>query len=75
MKLSHSSSQDYETGSMAYTRYLSCLFLGHAGTVDVWQEGQAIMVMKHETYREGQGVPGELEESDGVEGPLGGIEA
>ncbi len=67
--------QDYETESMAYTRYLSCLFLAHAGTIDIWQEGQAIMMMKHEANRKRQDVPGELEEPDGIEGSLGGIEA
>ena len=39
------------------------------------QEGQAIMVMKHETNRKGQNVPGKLEEPDGVEGSMGGVEA
>ena len=30
-------------------RFIAVLFLAHAGTVELWQEGQAIMVKKHET--------------------------
>jgi len=56
-------------------RFIAVIFLAHAGTIDIWQEGQAIMVIKHEANRERQDVPGELEEPDGVEGSLGGIEA
>jgi hypothetical protein len=46
-----------------------------ADFVDIWQEGQEIMVMKHETNRKGQDVFREPEESDGIEGLVGGIEA
>ena len=56
-------------------RFIAVIFLAHAGTIDVWQEGQAIMVMKHEANREGQDVSGESEEVDGVEGSMGGVEA
>ena len=56
-------------------RFIAVIFLSHAGTVDLWQEGQAIMVKKHEANRERQDVPGELEEADGVERPVGPIEA
>ena len=56
-------------------RFIAIIFLTHAGVVDIWQEGQEIMVMKHETNRKGQDISGELEESDGIEGPVGGIEA
>jgi hypothetical protein len=56
-------------------RFIAVIFLAHAGTIDIWQEGQAIMVMKHETYRKGQGISGELEEADGIEGSVGRIEA
>jgi len=45
-----------------------------ADFVDLWQEGQDIMVKKHETNRKGQDVFGEFEESDGIEGPVGGAE-
>ena len=56
-------------------RFVAVIFLAHFGLADVWQEGEAIMVMKHETYGEGQDVPGDLEAADGFEGSLGGIEA
>ena len=56
-------------------RFIAVIFLAHAGIVDLLQDGQNILVKKHETDREGQGVPGEPEEADGVEGPLGGVEA
>jgi len=56
-------------------RFIAIIFLAHAGVVDIWQEGQEIMVVKHEANRKGQDISGELEESDGIEGPVGGIEA
>jgi len=52
-------------------RFIAALFLTHTGVIDIWQEGRDVMVMKHETDREGQDVPGEPEGPDGVEGPLG----
>ncbi|MEI7903264.1 MAG: hypothetical protein WCK89_23740 [bacterium] len=45
-------------------RFIAVVFLAHAGTLDVWQEGMIIKVIKHETHAEGQGVPGETEEPD-----------
>jgi hypothetical protein len=56
-------------------RFIAIIFLAHAGVVDIWQEGQEILVMKHETNRKGQDISGELEEPDGIEGSMGGIEA
>ena len=56
-------------------RFVAVIFLAHSGLADVWQEGETIMVMKHETHREGQIIPGEFEEADRFEGSLGGIEA
>jgi len=56
-------------------QFIAIIFLAHAGTIDIWQEGQEIMVMKHEANRKGQDISGELEESDGIEGSVGGIEA
>lgn len=55
-------------------RFIATIFLAHAGVIDIWQEGQEIMVRRHEAYREGQKFFGELGESDGIEGPVGGIE-
>jgi len=56
-------------------RFVAVIFMAHAGLVDVWQEGSTILVMKHEADREGQDVPGDLEAVDGIEGPLGRVEA
>ena len=56
-------------------RFIAIIFLAHAGIVDIWQDRQDIMVIKHETNRKRQSILGELEESDGIEGPVGGIEA
>jgi hypothetical protein len=56
-------------------RFIAIIFLAHAGIVDVMQHGQEILVMKHETNRKRQGILGEPEEPDGIEGSLGGVEA
>jgi len=56
-------------------RFIAVIFLAHAGTIDIWQEGQAIMVIKHEVNGKRQDVSGELEDPDGVEGFAGGVEA
>jgi hypothetical protein len=56
-------------------RFIAAIFLAHAGVVDIWQDGQYVMVMKHEANGKGQDVPGELEETDGIKRPVGGIEA
>lgn len=47
-------------------RFVAIIFLVHAGILDVWQDGQTIMVMKREINTERQGVPGNSEEADGV---------
>jgi len=52
-------------------RFIAVIFLAHAGVVDIWQEGQEIMVTKHEANREGQSISGESEAVDGVEGLVG----
>ena len=52
-------------------RFIAIIFLAHAGLIDVRQEGDMILVMQRETDREGQTVPGDLEEADGDEGPMG----
>ena len=56
-------------------RFIAVIFLAHAGVVDIWQDGQDIMVIEHEADTEGCGVPGEFEQADRVKGYLGGIEA
>jgi hypothetical protein len=52
-------------------RFIAAIFLAHYGFVDLLQDGQEILVMKHETNREGQDVFGESEEADGIEGSMG----
>ena len=56
-------------------RFIAVIFLAHTGIVDIWQDEQDIMVIKHEVNAEGQGVPGEFEDADRVKGSMGGIEA
>lgn len=56
-------------------RFIAVVFLAHAAVVDIWQEGQDIMVIKHEVNRKRCDVLGELEDTDGIERPMGGIEA
>ena len=56
-------------------RFVAVIFMAHTGIIDIWQDEQDIMVIKHETNREGRGVFGEFEEADRVERSLGGIEA
>ena len=56
-------------------RFIAVIFLAHAGIIDVWQDGQEIMVKRHEANREGQDVPGKSENTDGFEGPMGRAEA
>ncbi len=56
-------------------RFIAVIFLAHAGIIDIQQEDNDIMVIKHETDTEGQGVFGEFEEADRIERPLGRIEA
>jgi hypothetical protein len=52
-------------------RFIAIIFLAHAGIVDIWQEGPAIMVKEHEANGERQDVFGESENADGVEGLVG----
>ena len=47
-------------------RFVAIVFMAHEGAIDVWQEGETIMVMKREAHRERQGVLGTLEAADGV---------
>ena len=56
-------------------RFIAVVFLAHFGLIDIWQDGQEIMVMKHEANGEGQDIPGDIETADGIEGTLGRAEA
>lgn len=44
-------------------RFIAIIFMAHAGVLDVWQDGQEIMVRQRETDAERQGVPGDIEEA------------
>jgi len=52
-------------------RFIAVIFLAHAGVVDAWQEGVNVMVIKHETDREGCGISEPSATADGVEGLVG----
>ena len=52
-------------------RFIAVIFLAHAGIVDIWQDGQEVMVMKHEADREGCNISGESEAADRVKGLVG----
>lgn len=47
-------------------RFIAIIFMAHAGILDVWQDGPTIVVIQRETDPERQGVPGDLEEADGI---------
>jgi len=55
-------------------RFVAVVFLSHAGHIEVWQDGQSIMVIQREVDGEGQDVCGKLEEADELEGPVGRAE-
>jgi len=55
-------------------KFIAVIFLAHAGSVDVCQQGQAIWVIKHDD-REGQDLLGEIEEGHGIKRPMGGAQA
>jgi len=56
-------------------RFIAAIFLAHAGVIDIWQEGADVMVIKYEANRKRPDISGELEEANGIQGPMGGIEA
>jgi hypothetical protein len=55
-------------------RFIAVIFLEHAGSIHVRQQGQTIWVIKHDD-REGQDFLGEVKETDGIERPVGGAQA
>jgi len=56
-------------------RFIAVIFLAHAGVVDIWQGGQDIMVITHETDRERCDISGESEAVGELEGPVDRAEA
>lgn len=55
-------------------RFVAVIFLDHCRSVIIRQQGQTIWVMEFDD-REGQGIPGETEETDGFERPEGRAQA
>ncbi|MCY2928870.1 MAG: hypothetical protein NTV86_05140 [Planctomycetota bacterium] len=55
-------------------RFVAIIFLAHDGVVDLRQEGATILVMKHDDAKGSDLFEG-VEDSDGVEGPMGGAQA
>jgi len=55
-------------------RFVAIIFMAHFGLIKIWQDGQAIMVIKNGTDTEGYGVHDDIEPADGIERPVGGIE-
>lgn len=51
-------------------RFVAIIFMAHAGDIRIRQQGQTILI-DHETHREGQGIPGEAEDADVLEGSAG----
>ena len=56
-------------------RFIAIIFLAHTGQIDIRQNGSDIMVTKHETNRKRQNLPADLEDADGIQGPVCGVEA
>ena len=56
-------------------RFVAIIFLAHAGEIRIGQDNDTIWVQNHEADGEGQAVPGDLEGTHAVEGPVGGVEA
>ena len=56
-------------------RFVAVIFLAHMGIINIWQDGQEIMVIKNGSDTEGFGIHEDTESADGLEGSLGGVEA
>ena len=56
-------------------RFIAVIFLAHMGFINIWQDGQDIMVIKREANRKGQDVFGESEETNGLARPIGRAQA
>jgi len=48
--------------------FIAAVFMAHASLIDIWQEGQAVMVVRHGARREEHGILGDGEDANGVEG-------
>jgi len=55
-------------------KFVAVVFLTHTGSVDIRQQGQTIWVMNNDD-REGQDIPGEVEDFDGCQRDVGRTQA
>lgn len=55
-------------------RFIAIIFLAHEGLIHVWQEGPDILVSKRDDAQRSS-ISGELEDADGLERPVGRVEA
>ncbi len=56
-------------------RFIAVIFLAHMGIINIWQDGQAIMVIKSGSDTERYGIHEDTESVDGLEGSMGGAQA
>ncbi len=56
-------------------RFIAVIFLAHMGIINIWQDGQVIMVIKNGSDTERYGIHEDTESVDGLEGSMGGVEA
>jgi len=56
-------------------RFIAVIFMAHVGIVNIWQDGQDIMVIKNGFDTERYGIHEDTESVDGLEGSLGRVEA
>ena len=56
-------------------RFVAVIFLAHMGFINIWQDGQDIMVIKNGSDTERYGIHEDTESVDGLARPLGRVEA
>ncbi len=56
-------------------RFVAVIFLAHMGFINIWQDGQVVMVIKNGSDTKGYGIHEDTESVDGLEGSMGGVEA
>jgi DNA-directed RNA polymerase subunit RPC12/RpoP len=47
--------------------FIAAVFMAHASLIDLWQEGQAVMLVRHQARREEHGILGDAEGADEAE--------
>ena len=56
-------------------RFVAVIFLAHMGIINIWQDGQTIMVIKNDSDTERYGIHEDTESVDGLERSMGGAQA